>query len=90
GYGNGRYPEVTAEQIRAARPDIIFLSSEPFPFREKQRQLVAEQFPETAVHLVDGEMFSWYGSRLLLAVDYFQQLQNRLHSGDNMGDCPPR
>ncbi|MEZ4642595.1 MAG: helical backbone metal receptor [Chloroflexota bacterium] len=81
GYGNGRYPEVTAEQIRAAQPDIIFLSSEPFPFREKHRQLFAEQFPETAVHLVDGEMFSWYGSRLLLAVDYFQQLQNKLHKG---------
>jgi hypothetical protein len=31
------------------------------------------RFPGTAVYLVDGEMFSWHGSRLLLAAGYFRQ-----------------
>lgn len=72
--GNGRYPELTPQQIRDANLDAILLSSEPFPFTEKHRQEVGEMFPGTAVHLVDGELFSWYGSRLLKAPDYFQQL----------------
>jgi ABC-type Fe3+-hydroxamate transport system substrate-binding protein len=76
--GNGRYPELTPQQIRDAKPDAIFLSSEPFPFAEKHRQAVSEMFPGTAVHLVDGELFSWYGSRLLKAPAYFQQLIDRL------------
>jgi hypothetical protein len=28
----------------------------------------------------DGEMFSWYGSRLLLAFDYFKALHQKLDS----------
>ena len=72
--GNGRYPEITAEQIHDAQLDALFLSSEPFPFKEKHQQAFAKQFPDVAIHLVDGEMFSWYGSRLETAVAYFQQL----------------
>lgn len=80
GVGNGRYPELSSSQIEAARLDAIFLSSEPFPFQEKHRQTIAAQFPDTAVHLVDGELFSWYGSRLLFAPSYFQQLQQKIQS----------
>lgn len=72
--GDGRYPEVTAEEISAANLDVLLLSSEPFPFAEKHRAEIAEMFPNVAVHLVDGEMFSWYGSRLLRSVDYFRGL----------------
>lgn len=76
--GGDRYPECTPRQIQAANLDAIFLSSEPFPFAQKHRQAVSQMFPGTAVHLVDGELFSWYGSRLLKAPDYFQQLINQL------------
>ncbi len=72
--GNGRYPELTPQQIRDANLDAILLSSEPFPFVEKHRQAISEMFFGTAVHLVDGELFSWYGSRLLKAPNYFQQI----------------
>ncbi|MCL4868425.1 MAG: ABC transporter substrate-binding protein [Anaerolineae bacterium] len=71
--GSGRYPELTPDQIRAANLDLILLASEPFPFAEKHRQMFLTQF-DCPVHLVDGEMFSWYGSRLLLAAAYLQQL----------------
>lgn len=70
-----RYPEVTSEAIHQLQPDLILLSSEPFPFKEKQRKEIQHQFPSSKVILVDGEMFSWYGSRLLQAPKYFASLQ---------------
>jgi ABC-type Fe3+-hydroxamate transport system substrate-binding protein len=69
-----RYPEVSEEQIRAMQPDVILLSSEPFPFSEKHKQLLQAKFPDSLVVLVDGEFFSWYGSRLKDAPEYFKQL----------------
>jgi ABC-type Fe3+-hydroxamate transport system substrate-binding protein len=73
-----RYPELSTEDISAAGLDAILLASEPFPFGSKHRAAFAEQFSDVPVHLVDGEMLSWYGSRLLLAVDYFRELLDTL------------
>ena len=70
---NGRYPQVTEAMITATNLDLMLLSSEPFPFKGKHQAMLAAQFPQTAVKLVDGELFSWYGSRLLKAVPYLQQ-----------------
>jgi ABC-type Fe3+-hydroxamate transport system substrate-binding protein len=70
---DGRYPEVTPDMIQAANLDAIFLSSEPFPFTEKHKTAFAQAF-YVPVLLVDGELFSWYGSRLLTAVAYLQKL----------------
>lgn len=67
----GRYPEVTIERLKEYKPDLLLLSSEPFPFKEKHAKEIKEAMPEVAVKLVDGEMFSWYGSRMLKAVNYF-------------------
>jgi len=76
---DGRYPQITQRQIKAAYLDLILLSSEPFPFQEKQQAAFQAQFPGLMVMLVDGEIFSWYGSRMLTAVDYFKQFLDRLH-----------
>jgi ABC-type Fe3+-hydroxamate transport system substrate-binding protein len=65
-----RYPALS--DLNDVNPDFIFLSSEPFPFSENHRKKFQELFPSSKVILVDGEMFSWYGSRMLLAIDYFQ------------------
>lgn len=70
-----RYPEVSLQDINALQPDVILLASEPYPFKEKHKLLFEEAFPKVRVKLVDGEMFSWYGSRLLKAIDYFNQLK---------------
>lgn len=69
-----RYPEVNAAQIKSAAPDFIFLSSEPFPFKEKHIHELKQICQDAQVLLVDGEMFSWYGSRLQYAADYFKSL----------------
>jgi ABC-type Fe3+-hydroxamate transport system substrate-binding protein len=74
----GRYPEVTVEEVSAAELDAVLLSSEPFPFREQHRADLARQVPDVDVRLVDGEMMSWYGSRLRLAAGYLRELIGRL------------
>ncbi|MCE3279763.1 MAG: cobalamin-binding protein [Bacteroidetes bacterium] len=69
-----RYPEVTAEEIIAARPEVILLSSEPYPFKEKHIEEFRSMLPNAKILVVDGEIFSWYGSRLLKAPQYFTDL----------------
>ncbi len=73
-----RYPELTADQIREMNPALIFLSSEPYPFKQKHIQELKNICPQAQVVLVDGEMFSWYGSRLLYAPAYFERLLQNL------------
>lgn len=69
-----RYPELTPAQLAAADPDLILLSSEPYPFKEQHIVELGLICPGTPVRLVDGERFSWYGSRLLHAPAYLQGL----------------
>jgi ABC-type Fe3+-hydroxamate transport system substrate-binding protein len=68
-----RYPELTIEQVIERGCDIILLSSEPYPFNEKHVSEMRSVFPGKII-LVDGEMFSWYGSHLLKAPAYFRGL----------------
>ncbi|MGN6800381.1 MAG: helical backbone metal receptor [Ginsengibacter sp.] len=65
-----RYPEINLEDI-PLNTEFILLSSEPYPFKEKHKTEFAAINPQLKVELVDGEMFSWYGSRLLKSIDYF-------------------
>ncbi|MBT1702125.1 ABC transporter substrate-binding protein [Chryseosolibacter indicus] len=69
-----RYPVLSSEDITSLDPDIIMLSSEPFPFQEKHIGEIESLCPTAKVILIDGEMFSWYGSRLKLAPAYFNSL----------------
>lgn len=69
-----RYAEVTETELSTSNPDFLFLSSEPFPFAEKHIAHYQKLLPTTKIILVDGEMFSWYGSRLQLASTYFKKL----------------
>ncbi|MCE2741903.1 MAG: helical backbone metal receptor [Sphingobacteriales bacterium] len=75
---SGRYPTISMEEIKRAEPDCIFLSSEPYPFKEKHIQELSEICPHAQIELVDGELFSWYGSRLLHSVKYLKTLQKRI------------
>jgi ABC-type Fe3+-hydroxamate transport system substrate-binding protein len=68
-----RYPIVTRLDLQQANPDVIMLSSEPYPFKQKHIDAFEAMVPGARVILVDGEMFSWYGSRMLLAAQYFEQ-----------------
>jgi len=73
-----RYPELNVAQLVALEPQLVFLSSEPYPFKQKHMEEIKLALPQAQVMLVDGEMFSWYGSRLVKAVEYLFHLQNEI------------
>lgn len=75
-----RYPALTAEDIHHINPPVVLLSSEPYPFKQKHMAELQAILPNRNIRLVDGEMFSWYGSRLLHAADYLQQLLSDLQA----------
>lgn len=70
-----RYPEIIPEKFH---PEVVLLSSEPFPFKQKHIPEIQQKFPNAKIVFANGEMFSWYGSRMLLAPDYFLQLRNQI------------
>ncbi|MBW2056484.1 MAG: ABC transporter substrate-binding protein [Deltaproteobacteria bacterium] len=77
----GGYPAVTIEDLARLRPDAVFLSTEPFPFRRRHADLLrsllggvdAEYAGKVNIRIVDGEYFSWYGSRMIAAFRYFSR-----------------
>jgi len=73
-----RYPEISIEEINIANPDYIFLSSEPFPFSDKHIEKFSSAINKSKVILVNGEYFSWYGSRLKYAMSYFKELKKSI------------
>lgn len=73
-----RYPEFAIEELQKDSPDVILLSSEPFPFKDSHKEFFQSQFPNSAISLADGETFSWYGSRLIKKIDYLNNLMKEL------------
>ncbi len=74
-----RYPQVSINEIKNSGAEIILLSSEPYPFKEKHKQEIQQLLPGKKILFADGEMFSWYGSRLLLAPEYFTKLHQQIN-----------
>ena len=66
-----RYPELTEKQITELNPEVVLLSSEPFPFKENHVKEIQKLLPNSEVNIVDGELYSWYGSRILKALKVF-------------------
>tara|TARA_R110000850_G_C9996309_1_gene468301 strand:- start:27825 stop:28604 length:780 start_codon:yes stop_codon:yes gene_type:complete len=69
-----RYPEVSIKELKTA--DLIMLSSEPYPFKKKHLRELQQLLNNKKILLVDGEYFSWYGSRLIKAFSYFRTLHH--------------
>ena len=74
-----RYPEVKIDEIKGLKCKLLLLSTEPFPFKQQHIEELKIELPNTLIILVDGEMFSWYGSRLLFAAKYFKDLASRIN-----------
>lgn len=73
-----RYPVITKEEIKEIQPELILLSSEPYPFKEKNAKEMKQISPSSNIILVDGELFSWYGSRLQYSPSYFSKLLKKV------------
>jgi ABC-type Fe3+-hydroxamate transport system substrate-binding protein len=86
-----RYPIIELAEMKVLTADFVFLSSEPYPFKEKHCIALEKQFEnnqnmsmkKTKVICVDGELFSWYGSRLIHSVAYFEALQANIQAPDS-------
>lgn len=74
-----RYPQITLDELQSLNCELILLSSEPYPFDSKHIEEIQSAIPGAKIMLVDGEMFSWYGSRLVKAVQYFFEFQKKLY-----------
>jgi ABC-type Fe3+-hydroxamate transport system substrate-binding protein len=70
-----RYPITTPEELQQLGCECVLLSSEPFPFKASHHAALQAVLPGMKIVLADGEMFSWYGSRLVLAPGYFKSLR---------------
>ncbi len=66
-----RYPEIDIKQLKEV--DFVLLSSEPYPFKEKHLKEF-KKYTNAKVIIVNGEYFSWYGSRLVESFEYFKEL----------------
>jgi len=71
-----RYPEITIDQLKDSGCQLVLLSTEPYPFKQKHIDALQSQLPGVKIMLADGEMFSWYGSPMLLAPEYFLSMVN--------------
>lgn len=74
---DSRYVELSLSQIQELKPEILLLSSEPYPFAEKHVRELQDDLPHTKILLVDGEMFSWYGSRMKHVPKYLMNLRGK-------------
>ena len=74
-----RYPEIKIDELKSMKCKLLLLSTEPFPFKQQHIDELKIELPNTLIILVDGEMFSWYGSRLLFAADYFKALIDKIN-----------
>lgn len=72
-----RYPEILEEELLARPPEVLLLSSEPYSFTQKHVDEWKEKLEDTKVILVDGELFSWYGSRIQFAFDYLLKIRQQ-------------
>jgi ABC-type Fe3+-hydroxamate transport system substrate-binding protein len=73
-----RYPQINHSYLIEKNPEIILLSSEPYPFNLKHIEELQQLLPKSKIYLVDGELFSWYGSRLKYSAAYFSQLIHQI------------
>ena len=71
-----RYPHLSENDIKSIAPEVVLLSSEPYPFKEQHIDELKKLLPASKVMLVDGEMFSWYGSRMRRMAEYYRELRS--------------
>ena len=73
---SNRYPVITPEELGDANPDVVLLSTEPFPFKPSHADELARAsgVARERFRVVDGELLSWHGSRTPAGIDYAEQV----------------
>ena len=79
-----RYPRVTLDEIRRANPELILLPSEPFNYSHQNLEEFkvlckdTQAVQQNRIHLVDGTLITWYGTRLAKALQDLPQYFERV------------
>lgn len=77
-------PKINPKRIRHdGDPEILFFPSKPFTFEDQHAFEISEYTNRSSAVFIDGEMFGWFGSRLIKAFEYFKTLRNRLDEGSS-------
>ncbi len=69
------YPVVTTTEIQNSDAEVILLADEPYHFQKKHIAEFQNLLPDAKVYIVDGKSFTWYGSRMRQAAEYFSTLR---------------
>ena len=73
-----RYPRISEAELAAVDPEVILLPTEPYAFGEEDRRELGSLDCQAArngrVHVVEGELLSWYGPRMPRALRTFSRL----------------
>jgi len=70
-----RYPTFAWSDELVRGVDAVLLSTEPYRFTETHVDALERQIGKP-VHLVDGEMISWYGSRAIAGLRYLRTISD--------------
>ena len=76
--GLNRYPQISIDELKTKNTELVLLSSEPYPFKQKHIEELKAALPDAEIRLADGEIFSWYGSRMQYAPAYLADLLRQL------------
>ncbi|MBS18375.1 MAG: cobalamin-binding protein [Crocinitomicaceae bacterium] len=72
----GRYPNLGDDEAAGVQhAGRWLLPSEPFPFAAKHLEALENAQPGRQFMLVDGEAFSWYGTRMWHAAAHFEEVR---------------
>jgi ABC-type Fe3+-hydroxamate transport system substrate-binding protein len=67
-----RYPRITLDEVAAAQPEIVLLPDEPYVFTQADADEIARLDIPAAkngqIHLVDGSLLTWHGTRIAYAL----------------------
>lgn len=75
----GNYPVIKPANIKLANPDMVILANDQYQFEDDDAIAIASNTHDASIFFVDGRMFSWYGSRIIKAIDYFKLLTIKLN-----------
>ncbi|MEQ9090780.1 MAG: helical backbone metal receptor [Balneola sp.] len=76
-----RYPQISLDELHDQNPELVLLSSEPFPFKQKHIEEIRKVCPDSKIELVNGEWFSWYGSGMLEAFERLNIWRAKIDTG---------
>ncbi|GAB4379299.1 MAG: helical backbone metal receptor [Salibacteraceae bacterium] len=78
-----RYPSLSTHDLVNLNPDAVLLSSEPYPFKNHHVAEMQQLLCNAMVERVDGQLFSWYGPRMLYLPEYAEKLHRKLSTNQH-------